>query len=110
MRVKAEIDPGICNFLTTVYAETEDAQNVSFEIETECELIQEIAKQIKEMTPIDAYQELSPVKESLIMGTAREVLVAKGCCEACIVPEGIVKAMYVAAKLALPKDCAIKFS
>jgi len=51
--------------------------------------------------------ELGP-QESSVLKTARPMLVSKGCCEACIVPAGICKAIQVAAGLALPRDVLMK--
>ena len=107
MKVTVDIDPGICNFVTTVYATTNDSMHVDIQIVSECQSILELAKSLKDKMPIDAYQELSP-KESAILETGRKILVSKGCCEACVVPAGICKAVQVAANLALPKDVAIK--
>jgi hypothetical protein len=38
----------------------------------------------------------------------RSVLVKKGCCEACVVPAAVCKAVHVASGLALPEDVTIK--
>ncbi len=107
MKVKAEIDPGVCNFSTVVTAETEDSQNVTFEFVTECATIKEFAKQIAAISPIDAIGTLGP-DENPILETARTLLQTKGCCDACVVPAGAVKTMQIAANLALPKDVSLK--
>ena len=65
---------------------------------------------IQKKTPIDAYQELSPQKESIILEISRTVLVQKGCCEACVVPAAVCKAIHVAAGLALPQDVTLKIT
>ena len=64
----------------------------------------------KNKTPIDAYQELSPQKESIILEISRAVLIQKGCCEACVVPAAVCKAIHVAAGLALPQDVTLKIT
>lgn len=107
MKVEVEIDPGICNFPVTISAVSDDGMHVAFGLVTECETLLQFAERIREMTPIDAYQELG-IKESLILEAARSILVTKGCCEACIVPAGVCKAIYVAANLALPRDVSMK--
>jgi hypothetical protein len=106
MKVRARIDPGICNFHTVVTAETEDSQNVTFEFVSECKTIKEFGKQIDEISPIDAVETLGP-KENPILSRARELLQTRGCCDACVVPAGAVKIMQVVANLALPKDVSL---
>jgi hypothetical protein len=99
------IDAGVCGFRTDVKADCEDGQFVTFEISTGCEKIATVAQRLKEKGPIDAFQEISPVSESVVLGTVRAVL--KGCCAGCGAPVGIFKAMQVAAGLALPQDVII---
>ena len=106
MKVRTQIDPGICNFNAVVTAESEDSQNVTFEFVSECETIQEFAEQINSISPVDAITTLGP-EENPILLKARKLLQAKGCCEACVVPAGTVKIMQVAANLALPKDVSV---
>ena len=108
MEAKVEIAPGICLFDTAVTARTDDGQNVTFEIETECATMREFAEKLAELGPVDAYQELRPDVESAILAAARPLLMPKGCCEACVVPAGVCKAMQVAANLALPKDVSMR--
>ena len=110
MTASIKVDPGVCGFDVDIKASAVDSMNVDLEIESNCQTIKEIAQQLKDKTPIDAYQELSPVAESIILALSRPILIQKGCCEACIVPQAICKAMYVAAGLALPKDVQLKIS
>ena len=107
MDVEVKIDPGICNFPVTISATSDDGVHVDLELVTECESMLHLVKLIHEITPIDAYQELGS-KESLILKEARSILVTKGCCEACVVPAGVCKAIHVAANLALPRDVSMK--
>jgi len=107
MNVEVKIDPGICNFPVTISAASNDGVHVDIELVTECESMLQLGKLIHEIMPIDAYQELGP-NESLILEAARSILVTKGCCEACVVPAGVCKAIYVAANLALPRDVSMK--
>jgi len=109
MRVRTQIEPGICNFDAVVTAETEDSEDVTFEFVSECESIKEFGKRIKEISPVNAITSLGP-EENPILSKARELLQTKGCCEACIVPAGTVKIMQVAANLALPKDVSLKIT
>ena len=108
MSVEIQIDPGICNFPVTISAGGGgDGVHVDLEIVTECESILQLAKLIREISPVNAYQELGP-EESLILKASRSILTTKGCCEACVVPAGICKAIHVAANLALPRDVSMK--
>ena len=106
--LKVEVDAGVCGFHTCVRAASEDGQNVSFDIASECEKIRSLAIALKAKGPVDAYQEISAEGQGVVMATVRENL--KGCCAGCAVPTGIFKAMQVSAGLALPKDIIIKMS
>ena len=106
MKTRTQIAPGICNFDTVVTASTEDDQNVTFEFASECETIKAFAKQVDDISPVDAIMTLGP-EENPILLEGRKLLQTKGCCEACIVPAGTVKIMQVAARLALPKDVSL---
>ncbi len=105
MNIKTSIDAGICGFRTNIVTGSEDDQNVTFQIESGCEKIRSLAQALRARGPVDAYQEISPSAESVIMATVRDTL--KGCCAGCAVPVGIFKSMQVAAGLALPKDIHI---
>jgi hypothetical protein len=108
MNTKVEVDAGVCGFHTCVRAASEDSQNVSFDIASGCEKIRGLASALKAKGPVDAYQEISPDDQSVVMVVVRECL--KGCCAGCAVPVGIFKAMQVSAGLALPKDISIKMT
>lgn len=105
MQAKAEIDAGVCGFHTDVNTSSEDGMFVTFEIMSDCEKIRGLGEAMKAKPPINAYEEISPVGNSVIMATVHECL--KGCCAGCAVPVGIFKSMQVAAGLALPKDISI---
>ena len=108
MNARVEIEAGICGFRTTACVTSEDNQNVSFDVQSTCEKIQKLGALLREKSPIDAYAEISPEGDSVMMGAVRSTL--KGCCAGCAVPAGLFKAMQVAAGLALPKDISIKLS
>lgn len=110
MKAKVKVDAGICGFKTSITAVSEDNMNVELKVVSGCEIIKELAQQYKENTPLNAYQDLSPQSESAILAISRSILVKKGCCEACVVPVAVSKAVYVASGLALPEDCTIKIS
>ena len=108
MKAKAEIDAGVCGFKAIAIVTCDDDQHVKIEVHSGCEKVRAMAASLKHKGPVDAYQEISPVGESVVLSVAREAL--KGCCAACAAPVGVFKAMQVAAGLALPKDIGIKLS
>jgi hypothetical protein len=110
MEAKIKVDAGICGFKTVIAATSEDNMHVDLKVVSPCETIKELSALIKEKTPVDAYQELSPQHDSVIMEVSRSLLVKKGCCEACVVPAAVCKAIHIAAGLALPKDVTIEIS
>lgn len=109
MELREAIDPGICGYAVTVAARTDDGRNVTFAIDSECELMTRFNELIEEIAPVDAIASLSP-SENCILERARGLLCKAGCCEACVVPVGVVKAMYVLTGLALPRDVSLKLT
>ncbi len=105
MRVTTAVDAGICGLSTTIHASSEDGMFVTFRAESDCEKIANLARALDERGPLNAYEEINPANESVLMATVRECL--KGCCAGCAVPVGFFKSMQVAAGLALPKDIRI---
>jgi len=109
MEAKVKVDAGICGFKTSITAASEDSMNVELKVVSSCDTIKKLASRFTEKTPIDAYQELSP-NESIILAISRPVLVQKGCCEACVVPAAVCKAIQVVAGLALPRDVTLQIT
>jgi hypothetical protein len=107
MELREEIDPGVCGFATVVTAASDDSRHVTFAFETACDLIVEFERRLAEISPVDAIQTLSP-EENAILALASEQLRTTGCCEACVVPAGTVKAMYVITNLALARNVSLK--
>lgn len=108
MKSRVETKAGVCGFTTITEATSDDSQQVEFKINSGCEKIRSFADALIAAGPIDAYQEISSRKESLILSTSRTVL--KGCCAACVVPCSVFKAMQIAAGLALPKEISISMT
>ena len=102
---KSTIKAGVCGFTTTVTAVSEDMQNVSFSIESDCEKIRQLAADFPD---VDGYSEIGLGFDGVIHERVRAVL--KGCCSGCVVPCGIFKSMQVAAGLALPAACSIEIT
>ena len=105
MKAKAEIDAGVCGFKTIAIVTCEDDQHVHIEIHSGCEKVRAMTACLKDKGAIDAYQEISPEGQSILLQAAGRWL--QGCCSGCAVPVGLFKAMQVAAGLALPKDIRI---
>ncbi|MCG3179017.1 MAG: hypothetical protein BIFFINMI_01347 [Phycisphaerae bacterium] len=108
MKATVEIEAGICGLRTTAEADCPDGQNVTFQIRTDCEKVRALADRLAAVGPIDAYHEIGPRSEGVLMQTVRGTLT--GCCAGCVTPVGLFKAMQVAAGLALPKDVAIRMT
>ncbi len=100
---KAEIFSGICGFSTVVEA-TMEGNVCQLHITSDCAAIQKLGQ---ELTHVNPYKEISTrraLPQTLEMGH-------KYCTHAaCPVPVGIIKAVEVAANLALPQDVTIKLS
>jgi hypothetical protein len=100
---KAEINAGICGHVTTVEAKME-GKACKLTITSDCQAIQELAQALPEVNPMMEISCKRATPQTLQMGL-------KHCYHAaCPVPVGIIKAVEVAAKLALPKDATIKVS
>ena len=101
---QVKINPGICGLNSTIKVESDEMQNVSVCIKSECESIQAMEVGLKE---IDGYEEcFSKFGDSTVYQQA------KLHCRhpACPVPSAIIKGIEVACGLALPKDVEIEIS
>lgn len=100
---KAEVNAGICGFTTTIET-TLEGKVCKIAIQSQCTAIQRLAEVLTEVNP---FQEISYRRQTpLTMEMA-----AKYCSHAaCPVPVGIIKAVEVESKLALPADVTIKVS
>ncbi len=100
---KAEIFAGNCGFNTQVET-TMDGKVCKIQITSECAAIRRMAE---ELTEVEPFKEISFKRA---MPKIHE-LGHKHCAHAaCPVPVGIVKAVEIEAKLALPTDMSIKLS
>lgn len=103
MGAKVTVNAGVCGFTTTVVATSDDMQNVSFQIESDCDSIVRLAEA---MPVVDGYAEIGAGFDGAIHEVVRGTL--RGCCSGCLVPCGIFKAMQVAAGLALPAPVSME--
>lgn len=100
---KAEISSGICGHVTTVEAKM-DGKVCKLATTSDCKAIQQLAQELTEVNPLQEISSKRATPQTLQMGQ-------KHCFHAaCPVPVGIIKAVEVEAKLALPKDAVIKVS
>ena len=103
-RVKAEVFAGACGYTTIIEAEKEDTRRVSLRIKSECEDVQNMAEKL---THVDPFREMGSLKDRpTILPLAQDCKLHTDC----PVPIGIIKAVEVAAGLALPVDSYIKLS
>ena len=97
-----EIDPGVCGHLTTVRATGGEAYRAQVSLESTCPHVQKMAAEVSE---VDALQQIvlrgAP---SPVLNTAYRHLAHA----ACPVPSGLVKAIELAAGLALPQDVTMR--
>jgi hypothetical protein len=100
---KAEINSGICGHVSTVEASM-DGKVCKVSITSDCKAIQELAQELTEVNPMMEISCKRSTPQTLQLGL-------KHCYHAaCPVPVGIIKAIEVEARLALPKDAIIKVS
>ena len=93
-----EVHPGVCGFHTRIVSTADDMFNVKLEITSDCQHIRQLAEQLQEVA---AFQELRlPINQT----TAYQVAAACKTHAACPVPSAIIKAIEVAAGMALPAD------
>ncbi len=101
--IRTKINAGVCGFRTSVSARSDDMQNVTLTIESDCEKIRRIAESLS--APIDAYQEIGAGFDGEVYKAVLARL--KGCCSGCAVPCGIFKSVQVAGGVALPAPVTI---
>jgi hypothetical protein len=101
---RAEIFAGICGFTSTVDALKSEDGSVSLAIQSDCKAIQRLGAELEN---VDPFREITFRRE----GPLTLQMAGKYCSHtACPVPSGIIKAVEVAAGLALPADVTIKLS
>ncbi len=100
---KAEIHSGICGFTTEVEAAM-NGKACNLVIRSDCKSIQKLAQNLKQVNPFQEISFRQSIPQTIELGMQH--------CPhaACPVPVGIIKAVEVAAKLAVPADVSIKLS
>jgi len=95
------INSGICGHVTTVVASME-GKMCKLAITSDCQAIQQLAQELPSVNPMLEISCRRSTPQTLQMGM-------KHCFHAaCPVPVGIIKAIEVEGKLALPKDALIQ--
>ncbi|HHW43377.1 MAG TPA: hypothetical protein GXX25_06120 [Desulfotomaculum sp.] len=101
---RVDIFGGICGFNTVVRAASAGGRKVKITLDSECPSWQKVAEHLKE---VDAYKEVfGKLHESETYRISAPHIPHP----ACLVPAGIMKAIEVAAGLALPKDGQVRVS
>ena len=96
------VDAGICGFSTKVEVVRLSARRVSVALASDCEMVSQIAEQIRELDWQDTLREC---EDSLVCKSAFRCVKHA----ACPVPVAIIKAIEVEVGAALPKDVVIHF-
>ncbi|MBN1320347.1 MAG: hypothetical protein JXA87_05825 [Thermoleophilia bacterium] len=102
--VKVEIDPGVCGHKTTVKAVGGEAYAVQIEVDSTCSHVQNMMAGLGE---VNALQQIG-----LRNGLPSVLQTAYDHCAhaACPVPSALIKAIEVAAGLALPQDVSMRIT
>jgi hypothetical protein len=99
---KVIVNSGICGFSVTITAEKDRDKNIRVSLDTECEMVKEMEKDIPILNMMSVFTAHlnNPVYRSASAHVKHT---------ACPVMSGILKAVEVEAGLALPKDVSIVF-
>ena len=90
-----------CGFKTTVEAESSDGENIKLKINSECESIQNLSKQL---TEVNALQQVGcTIGDSVVHQIASTYIRHP----ACFVPAAIVRTIEVETGMALPGETSI---
>ena len=103
MQGRADIEAGICLHKTSAVASTDDMRMVKFTMETTCANIERLMEIVAAGQEFDAYHEIDTRVESDIVAAGKTARV----CTDCVVPVSLLKALRIAAGLAMVKDVHI---
>jgi hypothetical protein len=98
---RVEVSPGVCGLKTTILAQADDMYDVAIEIVSECERVQRLAEDLVSVSA------LSELRQALPETAVYQAAGRAGLHVACPVPSAVLKAVEVAAGLALPADVQI---
>ena len=98
---KVKVEAGICGFVTEIHAESQDMNTVTIRFDSTCP---HVVKARESLTSVEAYTEIfRKPHETLVYQTLSLQLPHVSC----PLYAGFLKAIEVAAGLALPKDAHI---
>ncbi len=97
----AQVSPGVCGLVTKITATADDAYNVALTVTSECPHIRQMAEQLVEVAILQEMRK--PIHETSVYRAAGIARIHTSC----PVPCAILKAVEVAAELALPADVHI---
>lgn len=100
--VIVEVKPGICQFLARIQARGDDDWQVTLEISSDCAHIQALASGLRSVSV------LSELRRPIVETTPYQLAAASRVHAACPVPSAILKAIEVAAGMALPADVEVR--
>ena len=102
--VKVQIDPGICGLKTTLTVTTQDMQNASVHIESQCPGINDMQAELEN---IDCFEEcFAKFDTSKVYECAGRHIKHLSC----PVPSAIIKGLEAACGFALPKNVDVQIS
>jgi len=102
MTARVKIDAGVCGMQTEIVATAlQDYGSVTIEVTSDCPHIVKWAGELKEVNSLKEINYRGEGPQSLRL--AAKILPHP----ACIVPAGLIKAIEVAAGLALPRDASV---
>lgn len=102
---RVTINPGVCNLLTTVEADSEDQMAVTIKVKSGCQSVNEMMQKLG--SDFDAFEIcLAKPGKGPFYEYAAEHFPGHA---ACPVLAGITKCAEAECKLALPRDAEIKF-
>ncbi len=99
---KVTVDPGICGFITTIEALKVAKRRIKIVITSDCEAVSKLGESLTEVDLWEIFKK--HLDSEIYKGASRCQLHGT-----CPVPAGILKAIEVEAKLALPRDATIRF-
>ena len=106
MQGRVDVEAGICLHTTSAMASSEDMRMVTFSVETSCPNIERMREIVAGGQLFDAYHEIDSRIEGEIVAAGRT---ARACTD-CVVPVSLIKALRIAAGLAMVKDVNISLA
>ena len=99
---KVKVNPGACGMPAEIEVEKKDSRTYTLRISSECEMVVKLAKEVPELTMMDAFKRLQDNPVYRKGATCLKHV-------ACPVPSAVLKALEVEAGLNVPKDVSITF-